>query len=306
MLWQLEEIKQISPEVRTLFDMKEIVFDKRWLQRNFGKVREEELYYTYQNVFRPEDEAAIKKSGLRYDILIIPPLMLGDEPVKTAGQYDPIAIDELTYPEVYQVIEGEATFLIQKVDNFDRHNLIDVAFAKAKAGEVFVVPPNFGHVIINPSKKRAVLSRWVADGFEPIYEPMERMCGAAYFFTKDGWVRNQRYGLIPQLREIKTKKMEDMYAYVADLKRLGFLRNPLSRPEKTELPAPKKAKEEGEKVTPESTKDEIKEDSHEIEQKEEVQTFKPVESEADASEPAEESPADEPSASKGGYSPIGF
>jgi glucose-6-phosphate isomerase, archaeal len=309
MLWQLEEIKHISPDVRILIELKEIVFDKRWLQRSIGKMRDEELYSLYKDVFKPEDEAAIRKSGLRYDILVIPALMMGEEYVKTAGHYNPIAFDEMSYPEVYQVLEGEALFLIQKVDNFDRHNLVDVAFAKAKAGEVFVVPPNFGQVIINASKKRVVLARWIADGFEPIYEPIERMCGAAYFFTNEGWVRNQRYGLIPQLREIKCKKLEDMYLYVSDLKRLSFLKNPNIRPEKTEIPKAKESpepKEEAEEVSPEPQKDELNEDSPENKEPEEKQTFVPVDSEEPSSEHRPEAPKEEPQPKKDRYRPIGF
>jgi glucose-6-phosphate isomerase len=237
MLWQVEAIKHRVPDVRTLMDIKEILFDKKWFQKNI-RLRDQEIYYMYRGVSKPKDEPTIRKSGLRYDITVIPPLMMGDEYVKTAGHYHPIAIGELTYAEVYQILDGEAIFLIQKVDNFDKHNLIDVAFAKAKAGDVFVVPPNFGHITINTSKKPLVMANWSADGFNSLYEPIERMCGAAYFFTKDGWVRNLRYGLVPPLREIKCRKMDDMYEYVSELKRLGFLKNPTLRPPPQE-PKPK-------------------------------------------------------------------
>jgi len=288
MLWQIEETEKMAPDVRMLLDMKEILYDKRWLQKNVGKLKDLEIYSTYRGVCKPSDEAAIRKTGLRYDVTVIPPFMMGDEYVKTAGHYHPIAIDDLTFPEVYQVLEGEALFLIQKVDNFDRHNLIDVAFAKAKAGDVFVVPPNFGHVTINSSKKRLVIAKWGAEGVKTIHEPIGRMCGAAYFFTEDGWVRNLRYGLVPNLREIKCKPMDDIYNYVSDLKRLAFLKNPTIRPEKTELPATKNLPEQ--KSAPEP--------------KMEFKAQPKAEPEANA--PSEKMPEDKAQEKPGKYVPIGF
>lgn len=235
-MWQLEEIKDQTPDTRRLFDMKDIIFDKPWLQKQLGNLKNHDLYYMFRGIVKVGDEDRLKKAGLRYDITVIPGFMMGVEFVKTAGHYHPIAIDDLTYPEVYQVLEGEAIFFIQKVENFNTHNLLDVAFARAKAGDVFVVPPNYGHITINTSRRQLVLANWTADSFESLYEPIRRMCGASYFYTKDGWVRNHRYGLVPKLRELRCKQMDDMYGFALDLEKLAFLRNPTLRQAQQDTP----------------------------------------------------------------------
>ncbi|MBN2094755.1 MAG: glucose-6-phosphate isomerase [Candidatus Aenigmarchaeota archaeon] len=230
MLWQLDETKNRVVDIRRLSDMKELVFDKGWLENNWAQKSTAPVYYIYRNIFKKEDASRIKQSGLRYNITVVPGQMLGEEYTKTFGHYNPIAVDEYSFPEVYQVLEGEAIFLIQKVDNFNQNNIQDVAFAKGRVGEVFVVPPNYGHIIINPSpKRRLVLASWVADGFTSIYEPIKRLCGGSYFFTKDGWVKNHRYGLVPDIRQIKCKKLDDIYGFAADLEKLAFLKDPSIR-----------------------------------------------------------------------------
>jgi glucose-6-phosphate isomerase, archaeal len=229
MTWQLEEIKNLHPDIKRLSEIKDIVYDKDWLSRNWVSKSTEAICFLYKGIARIEEEAAIKKAGLRYDIVVIPPFLIGKEFVKTAGHYHPIAVDDLTFPEVWQVMEGEAMFLIQKVENFENNNIVDVAFALAKPGDVFIVPPNYGHITINSGETDLVLANWSADGFAPNYEPIKRMCGACYFFTKEGWVKNHRYGYVPDLREINCKPMEDIYNFATDLDKIKFLKDPSIR-----------------------------------------------------------------------------
>jgi len=70
------------PVVRKLEEMKEVVFDKSFLtSAKMNMV----LYYMFRDVSKDEeDERKIKEKGLRYDVTIIPPNMLGLEFVKTA------------------------------------------------------------------------------------------------------------------------------------------------------------------------------------------------------------------------------
>jgi glucose-6-phosphate isomerase len=227
MPWQVEALEGRAPDIRRALDMKEVIFDKKWLEAS----KNPELYYMYRGVSKPEHTEIIKKSGLRYDITVIPPLMIGEEFVKTAGHYHPEAALGFSYMEVYQVLEGEALFFIQKVDNFEQNNVIDASFCRARAGDIFVVPANCAHITINPSdKNRIVMANWVCEGFKSLYKPLEKMGGGAYFFTKSGWIANKNYGKVPPLREIAPKKAEDMYLLVSDLKRLEFLKNPKVEP----------------------------------------------------------------------------
>ncbi len=217
-----------KPQVRMLFDMKEVIYDREWLK----EAENLELYYMYRDLSLSKNNAlAIKEHGLRYDITVIPPRMLGKEYVKTAGHYHPkVPNTDITYPEVYEVLKGEAIYLMQKLED---NKITDVMLVKAEEGDKVIIPPGYGHITINPSNKVLKMANWVAR-FESIYSPMKEKGGGAYFILKEGIVRNVRYGEVPEIRWVKPSnlgriglhKNREMYALVNDLKKLEFLTHP--------------------------------------------------------------------------------
>ncbi len=218
-MWQLEEIKNRVPNVRKLFDIKEVIYDKEWLE----KQKNIELYYMYRNVAKGKNIEKIENLGLRYDVTVIPPSMLGCEFVKTAGHYHPLATNRLSYPEIYQILQGEAVFLIQKIK---RNKVREVYYSECKEGEIFIIPPNFGHVTINKSGKKLVMANWVYSMFESLYEPFKKMKGACYFLLKDGWKKNENYRNTPMLRKKNGRKENDIYEWINDESKLNFLKKP--------------------------------------------------------------------------------
>jgi len=172
-------LENIKPDIRHLKDMKNVVYDQEW----FKTAPEDlELYYMYRGLK--------EKDNLRYDITIIPPRMLGKEYVKTKGHNHP-------EKEEYIVLEGEAIFLIQ-----DGKEIIkDVYAVKAKKGDKVIIPPEYdGHVTINPTNQELKLANWIAKDFKHDYSVIERMKGASYFYTTDGWIKNKNYKQVPELR----------------------------------------------------------------------------------------------------------
>ena len=153
-----------KPDIRWLFDMKEVIYDKSWL----AKAENIELYYMYRDLYLSNaDKDKLIDQNLRYDITIIPPRMLGVEYVKTAGHYHPIPPGgTVSYPELYEVLEGEAIYLLQKQD------MSDVAAVYAAAGDKVLVPPNYGHITINRSNKILKMANLVARDFSSIYDPI--------------------------------------------------------------------------------------------------------------------------------------
>ena len=79
-----DELVDIKPDVRRRDEMLEVLFNP--LADDI-----DELYYMYRGVARMEDQEEINRRGLRYDITAIKPGVLGDEYVKTAGHYHPLA-----------------------------------------------------------------------------------------------------------------------------------------------------------------------------------------------------------------------
>ncbi len=229
--------RTFSPVVRTLEEMKEVVFDKRFLA---SANMDMELYYMFRDVSKDEEDAnKIKERGLRYDVTIIPPNTLGSEFVKTAGHYHPyLTGSKLTYPEMYEVLEGEAHYLLQKREEEGGiEKITEVVVVKAKKGDTVIIPPNYGHVTINPSKATLKMANWVARTFSSIYEPMKRRGGAAYFELATGaFIKDERYETVPDIRFLKAsdtwlKELElgkclEMYELLREPEKLDFLVNP--------------------------------------------------------------------------------
>ena len=232
------------PSVRRLDEMKEVVFDKNFLLNMEIESMDLELYYMYRDVSKDdEDERKIKEKGLRYDITIIPPRKLGLEFVKTAGHYHPFLRDtKITYPELYEVLEGEAHYILQKKEEEEREGeggvekITDVVVVKAKKGDKVIIPPNYGHVTINPSEETLKMANFVARDFSSIYEPIRRKGGAAYFeLTTGEFVKNENYDEVPSIRflgpsnieEVGLRKEAEMYEIIKERpESLDFLTNP--------------------------------------------------------------------------------
>lgn len=217
------------PSVRMLHDMGEVLHDQEWLRLQDNI----ELYYMYRDLSKNEsDHTKIKENGLRYDITIIPPAMLGDEYVKTAGHYHPLVPgQDVSYAELYQVLEGEATYLLQKAEG---DKIVDVLVCEAKAGDLALVPPGYGHITINNSDDTLKMANWVCRDFESLYEPIKKLFGGAYYLLTSGFEKNPDYEEVPDIRFIKPMDYpeaglfcgEDMYGIVDDIGKLDFLVHP--------------------------------------------------------------------------------
>ena len=180
------EIKNRKPDIRFLNDMKEVLFDEKWAK----KAKNLELYYMYRGVKN--------KDSLRYDITVVPSLMLGKEFVKTKGHEH-----NEGFGEIYTVLKGEAIYLNQKCQG---DIVKDVCAIKARKGESVIVPRGYGHISINPSKKELVEANWTDIDCRNIYGPFIKNKGACYYYTKSGWIKNKSYKKVPKLRFEKPLK----------------------------------------------------------------------------------------------------
>ena len=210
-------------------DMRDVIFDQSWL----AGAKDFELYYMYRDLFLSRgDGQKLQEQGLRYDITVIPPNMLGREYIKTAGHYHPLVPGgSVTYPELYEVLEGEALYLLQSQD------LGDVVVVHASAGDKVLVPPNYGHITINRSNKTLKMANYVARDFSSLYDPIREKAGGAYFFTKDGWIKNERCPEAAELRRVEAPdnrnlaklgltKSREMYPLLKVRGQLEFLTRP--------------------------------------------------------------------------------
>lgn len=209
-----------TAEIRRASDLKPVLAFPERLRNDF------DAYYMFRDIYEcEEDKRRILNAKLRYDFTIIPPAEIGGENVKTYGHYHPENSAGLTYPEIYQVIEGEAIFVIQRREG---EKLVDCFAVEAEKGDLVIVPPGCGHVTINPTKKVLLTSNWVCRDFSSIYEPYTRLKGACYYYVNHEWIENKNYGLIPEMRFLEPfdNQNGEMYYFVDEIERLEFLTAP--------------------------------------------------------------------------------
>jgi glucose-6-phosphate isomerase len=129
-----------DPAIRTIDEMRDVLADPVCTTGV-------PLYFMYRDCFRSGDREWLLDSDIRFDITLIPALTLCGEYVKTKGHYHPASTGGTGYPEVYQVLSGEAHYLLQ------HRSLSDIVVVPAQTGEVVCVPPDYGHVTINAAPR---------------------------------------------------------------------------------------------------------------------------------------------------------
>lgn len=205
-------------EVRMLSQMNDVFRKKIEYKKDFP------VYFMFRNI--------INKNEIRFDITIIPPRIYGKEYAKTYGHYHEIAEENLTYPEIYQIYDGEAIFVLQKKE---RDGMVDVILINGKKGDVLFIPPNYGHVSINSNiEKNLILGNIIYSKSLSFYEEFKENRGAAYYITEDGIEQNTSY-LVKNLRRMKADEINKLYKIeikdlISDLiynsEKLEFLKRP--------------------------------------------------------------------------------
>jgi len=189
------------------------------------------LYEMYRGVCRTEaDKNWLASHNIRYDVTRIPARTLCREWIKTKGHYHPISPDGQAYPEIYEVLEGAAYYLLQKRD------LSDIALVRAEEGDLILIPPGYGHVTINPTNETLTMANLVSSAFASDYLPYEQVRGAAYYiFSDESMKKNPLYPAdIPEIRVVDatgTRLPEplpdrSLYELIGDEIKLRFLNHP--------------------------------------------------------------------------------
>lgn len=170
-------------------------------------------YYMYRGIFLKEHDCLFKETGLRYDITILLPGVLGKENVKTLGHYHSRPeFSSYSYPEVYEVLHGEALYVLQKKNG---ESILDMILVKASPGEKLLVPPDYGHVTINIGNTPLVMSNLMASNATSVHREYLEKKGAAYHVFVDNnhglkYDGNNRYGPLPSIREVTPKLNESL------------------------------------------------------------------------------------------------
>jgi len=228
----MEEARVVTPQIRRLGEMVEILYD-----RNFAVSANpsQPIYYVYRDLPFSRPIIAQSLRGLRYDVTVIPPFMLGEECAKTYGHYHSIALGSVTYAEIYEVLQGTLHALLQKNEQ-DRVG--DVCLIEGHPGEKIVIPPNYGHVLINPGEETLATGNLISKKCTAEYESWRVKRGAAYYELKGSrLLKNPSYGETPEVRRKAPQSQFPAGLRLTDLLQktpsdFDFLTDPLSYSEK--------------------------------------------------------------------------
>lgn len=195
-------LNQPSYRVRRLHDL-----DAVWAG---NVVAPDRVIYRYTNgLHLPGDADKWAAANVVYGIVIFGPGVYDGEYVKSSGQYHPPTPPSgMGTPEIYTVLSGTGLFLLQKArPPYDR--IEDVILVEVQAGETVIVPPDYGHLQINPLPEPLVFSYAVMDGMKGQYKPFKKRQGAACYVMENGrdggyrCVANPRYPEAPPVRIIR-------------------------------------------------------------------------------------------------------
>jgi glucose-6-phosphate isomerase len=217
---------KFKAEIRYAYDLKPVLASPDELKENFP------AYNMFRDIYHsPNDRQKIIENSLRFDLTFTSPGKIGKEYIKTYGHYHPEVETGLTYPEIYEILEGYAYFILQKPSG---DGIEDIIIVEARKGDKIIVPPNYGHVMVNPTDKGLKSSNWVYRGFSSMYESYTHKRGACYYYTEDGWIKNENYSIVPEPRFVKPKipkelglkKSDEMYNLIKTPEKLEFLYKP--------------------------------------------------------------------------------
>jgi len=174
-----------------------------------------EAYFMHRGVFASTEDilkAFYGENKLRFDITIIPPALWGREYAKTIGHYR----FPVEFPEIYQVVSGEALWIMQKckIDEvaveketakglkegktekeareeaikkeLDRGEIEKFVVVKAKAGDIVIMLPGYGHVSVNISETEPlIMADWLTWHQKSYYGSFGKNRGAAFYAIKN-------------------------------------------------------------------------------------------------------------------------
>lgn len=173
------------------------------------------LYRVYQDLHISNDKVIKEDGDYKYDLLLMPPNVVGVEYVKTHGHIQAqIPNKDLTYPCIIEVLYGAATFLLQRFSpDFDKElrlgSEVDKVFiTKVQKGSRIVIPPNYAYTMINTRSTYLITGKLsYRTGFLAKRSKVEEKHGFAYYVIRKNArqeiVMNPRYKNTPQLLKLR-------------------------------------------------------------------------------------------------------
>lgn len=161
--------------------------------------------YRMLNGVREADATRLHGLPLRYELTTMGGRPIGSEAAKTFGHvHIRPAGAGFGYPEVVEVVHGEAGFLIQDLRGSpDGPKSTAAWLVRARPGDWVILPPELAHVTIDLGAGPLVFSDIIDRRAIGIYSGVAMAAGFAWHVGSDGrlW-RNPHYVEVPRLIEV--------------------------------------------------------------------------------------------------------
>ena len=195
-------------------------------------------YWYSAGLTRSEDSQRWAETNIIYGIVFFHPLSSDGEFVKSSGQFHPpTGPTQTATPEIYTVLHGVGYFLLQKA-RAPYTDVTDPILVEVHAGESFIVPPDYGHLQINPTSEPLIFSYVVMDGMSGVYEPYRQTQGAMYYVLDNGEQKhqlNERYPNPAELRVLRASELDQhplltepitYHSVLSNLDEISFITQP--------------------------------------------------------------------------------
>lgn len=161
--------------------------------------------YHMLNGVRHREDAHLAELPLRYELTALAGRALGWEAAKTLGHVHVCPPGgSMGYPEVVEVVHGEAGFLIQDLaEGPEGPRARQAWLVRAQPGDWVVLPPDLAHVTIDLGAGPLVFSDVIDRRARGIYAGVAAARGFGWYVAEDGALRpNPRYERPPHIEEV--------------------------------------------------------------------------------------------------------
>ncbi len=171
----------------------------------------EVVYEEHVHVFNSDDKA-LSEAGISFDVLCIPPGLLGVEFIKSHIYYTPERPDSKKFSTVVEVHWGILTVIMQRnqpKDEFEIHTCVQEGLiVKLHKGEKLAIPQGYFYNFINTEEEPVVFVR-IHKGDDMVdYGLLRREHGLAYYCIRKNArqeiVLNPVYRSVPRIRSLKS------------------------------------------------------------------------------------------------------
>jgi oxalate decarboxylase/phosphoglucose isomerase-like protein (cupin superfamily) len=166
------------------------------------------IEYQMLNGVRQSGDSHLDGLALRYELTAMAGRPIGWEAAKTAGHVHVRPAGSATgYPEIVEVLHGEAGFLIQDLTAGPSGPVSEHAWlVRARPGDWVILPPELAHVTIDLGAGPLVFSDVIDRRATGVYSGVADARGFAWYVGADGGLRaNPRYERHPAVIEVSAQ-----------------------------------------------------------------------------------------------------